>query len=135
VRLADIHGSKSVGLRHGCCDILFPIHTFSFSSENENISYLAKPNISYAKRISHFRRSENISHSAKPNIYASPYGRGVGARMCRRRRGHISAVLCGCGYTSSVAFATASPQGEALVYGAASRESSSSMENDNVDWK
>jgi len=38
------------------------------------------------------------------------------------------------GYTSSVAFATASPQGEALVYGAASRESSSSMENDNVDW-
>ena len=51
-------------------DILFPIHTFSFSSENENISHSAKPNISYAKRISHFRRSENISHSAKPNIYA-----------------------------------------------------------------
>ena len=27
---------------------------------------------------------------------ASPHGRGVGARMCRRRRGHIHAIRCGC---------------------------------------
>ena len=55
-------------VRYGFTQIFIPRLTFSFFEENENISHSAKPNISYAKRISHFRGSENISHSAKQNI-------------------------------------------------------------------